>query len=72
MAVGRVRVGVAAAARRTAGDHDLLGRARTAPGIHTRARGVGDRLAAVLPHSYGPRVGEPAREARLCAERAAQ
>ncbi len=27
------------------------------PGLHARARGVGHRLAAVLPRAHGPRVG---------------
>ena len=33
-----------------------------------RARGVGHRLAAVLPRAHGPRVAQPARQARLRAD----
>ena len=57
VAVGRVRDAAAAAARRAAGHHGVLRRARAASRPQARAGGVGRRLAAVLPRAHGPRVG---------------
>ena len=57
VAVGGVRHDAAAAARRAAGDHGVLRRARAAPRLHAGAGGVGHRLAALLPGAHGPRVG---------------
>ncbi len=65
VAVGGVRHAPAAAARRAARDHGVLRRARAASRPQARARGVGHRLAAVLPGAHGPRVARPARQARL-------
>ena len=52
----------AAAARRAARDHDVLRRARAASRLHARARGVGRRLAAVLPDADGPGVAARLRD----------
>ena len=49
----------APAARRAARDHDVLRRARAAPGLQAGARGVGRRLAAVLPDRARTWSGEP-------------
>ena len=38
------------------------------PGLTARARGVGHRLAALLPRAHGPRVAGAARQARLRAD----
>ena len=68
VAVGRVRDAAAAAARRAARHDGVLRRARTAPRPDARARGVGHRLAAVLPRAHGRRVARARRQARLRAE----
>ena len=57
VAVGGVRDAAADAARRAARDDGVLGRARAAPGPAARARGVGHRLAPVLPHPHGRASG---------------
>ena len=62
VAVGRVRDAAAAAARRAARDHGVLRRARAAPGPRARARGVGRRLAAVLPRRAWTSSGEALRD----------
>ena len=55
----------AAPARRTARDDDLLWCVGASPRPHAGAGRVGHRLVAVLLGADGPRVGEPARQARL-------
>ncbi len=68
VAVGGIRDAPADATRRAARHDGVLGRARTAPRTQAGARGVGDRLAAVLPHPHGRRVARAGPEARLRAE----
>ena len=60
---------LAAPTRRAARDHALQWRAGAPSTVHARARGVGRRLVAVLPHSHGHGVEGARRQARLRARR---